>query len=107
MKWRVVKAISVSMLFMLLFVACAEALLSPRAFQERRYRPCQADEIEGGVSAVAKVCFRYCAKYKALHADVSENCTLWKTDVKDLAKESDFLEFRAAGFVLINEQRIK
>lgn len=107
MNWRLFKIISASVLFMIIFVACAEALLAPRAFQERRYRLCQVDEMESGVSPLGKVCFRYCAKYKALRSDVSENCAIWKTDIKDLTKESDFLEFRAAGFVLINEQRIK
>lgn len=104
---RVLKIISVTMLFMILFVACAEALLTPRSFQERRYRACYPDEVPVGETSTAKFCHRYCAKYKFMHSDISENCTIWKIEIKDLAKESDFLEFRAAGFVLINEQRIK
>lgn len=95
------------LLLLTIVSSCAEALLSPRAFQERRYRPCQSDEIQDGTTAIGKFCFKYCAKYKFLRADISENCVIWKTDIKDLAKESDFLEFRSAGFVLINEQRIK
>lgn len=102
--WRVISA---SMLFMCLFIACAQALLTPRSFQERRYRPCQLAEVPMGDSPVGKLCHRYCTKYKFLRADISENCIQWHTDVKDFAKESDFLEFRAGGFVMINEQRIK
>jgi hypothetical protein len=88
-----------------LFVSCAEAWLAPRSFPERRYRPCQDGEAEGNV--VGKFCHRYCSKYRALRADVSENCKIWKTDIKDMSVEKDFLEFRSAGFVLINETRIK
>ena len=90
-------------LIMVVIVSCAEALLSPRTFTERRYRPCQEDEV---TPSVGKFCHKYCVKYKMLHSDISENCKEWKTDIKDLNKESDFLEFRSAGFVLIQESRI-
>jgi hypothetical protein len=105
---RSVWKICLSTIFVLVFFsACAEALLTPRAFHERRYRPCQNDEMNNGVSATGKFCFRYCAKYRVLRSDISENCIVWKTDIKDLTQENDFIEFRASGFVLINEQRIK
>lgn len=98
------KALAIFLGILLLISSCAFALLSPRAFQERRYRPCQADEV---ANPIGKVCHRYCAKYKALHSDISENCKVWQTDVKDLTKESDFIEFRSAGFILIQETRVK
>lgn len=91
-------------IIVILSIACAEALLTPRAFNERRYRPCQLDEIE---NPTGKFCHRYCAKYKTLRADISENCVIWKTDIKDMTKEIDFTEFRASGFILIQENRIK
>jgi hypothetical protein len=98
-----------TLIVILLFVnliGCAVAWLTPRSFPERRYRPCQDSEVQGGLST-GKFCHRYCAKYKALHTDISENCKDWVTDVKDMNKREDFLAFREGGFVLINEQRIK
>jgi hypothetical protein len=100
---RTIRSVIV-ILIMIIIASCAEALLSPRSFQERRYRPCQNDEV---TPATGRVCHRYCAKYKALHSDISENCKEWRVDIKDLTKEADFLEFRSAGFILIQEGRIK
>jgi hypothetical protein len=91
-------------LFAVLFTvaSCAFALLSPRAFTERRYRPCAPSEVESG--NVGKFCHRYCVKYRFLHADTSQNCKLWETDVKDFSKPEDFEAFRVSGFVMIKER---
>jgi hypothetical protein len=100
------KTIIIITLLFINLIGCAIAWLSPRNFSERRYRPCQDFEVEGGIST-SKFCHRYCIKYKPLHTDISENCKEWTTDVKDMSKREDFLAFRDGGFVLINEQRIK
>lgn len=94
------------LILLLVNFSCAIAWLSPRAFPERRYRPCQDFEVKDG-NSTGKFCHHYCAKYKAFHSDISENCKEWITDVKDLTTRADFLSFRDGGFVLINEQRIK
>lgn len=86
-------------LFVVLFsiASCAFALLSPRVFKERRYRPCDTRETPANVG---KFCHRYCAKYKWFHEDTSENCTEWVIDIKDFSKLADFEAFRLGGFIL-------
>lgn len=85
---------------LLLLASCAFALLAPRPFHERRYRPCDAREVKDNVG---KLCHRYCTKYRWLRADISENCVNWETDVKDFSKQEDFEAFRLGGFVLKKE----
>lgn len=51
-------------------------------------------------------CFRYCSEYKTWHSHESKNCKVWTTDVVDLTNREDFLKFRNAGFVLVDEKRL-
>lgn len=98
-----VRGILLVIILLCIVESCALALLAPRAFTERRYRPCDTLEIPEGKN-VGKFCHRYCLKYKFLRADVSENCVKWETDIKDFTKVEDFEAFRAAGFVLGKER---
>jgi len=86
--------------------ACATAPRVILKFQDRRYRPCSVEEIKKFRPNTDKItfCWRYCYKYKVWRSHVSKNCKEWKTDVLD--SKEDFLNIRAAGFVLINEKRI-
>jgi hypothetical protein len=86
------------------FASCALSEIAMRSFPERSYRPCDDREVK---DPVGKFCYRRCAEYKFLHADLSTNCRRWETDVRDLKNADDFKSFRDGGFVLISEKYLR
>jgi len=92
-------------------ISCASSKTSTRKWQDRRFRLCQDFEIAqyneinktNIDSVVGKICSRECTR----RAWVGDRCDKWDIMIKDLTKETDFHEFRAAAFVIISEDRIK
>lgn len=101
------RLIFLTIIFISSFGACSSLPNIVMKFSQRRYRPCTQKEINRSSpewDGRMMFCWRYCAKYKKWRSHISENCKVWKVDV--LQSKEDFEKVRAAGFVLINEDRI-
>ena len=97
-------------LFFSFTASCANVPKVVLQFQKREYRLCEDAEAKywkGASSAVGLVCWRYCKRWKLWRKQTHENCKVWGTDILDLRQEKDYLKFRNAGFILINQAEIE
>jgi hypothetical protein len=95
--------------FVSTIASCANIPRLVLSFQNRADRFCEDAEAKemGFKSSVGLVCFRYCEEYRLWRQHTDKNCKSWNTDVLDLKQEKDFLKFRNAGFILINQLGIE
>lgn len=94
--------------FALIFLslnACARGSKRPdfdvreeRKDQDKIWRPCQDSE---STEPVGKLCNHVCIKVKH-----SGECKEWKTNIKNFSTNEDFLFFRNAGFVFLDEDNL-
>ena len=92
------------------FASCANVPKVVLSFTNREYRLCEDAEAlywKNAQSPVGLACWRYCKEYKLWRKHEDKNCKYWGTDVLDLRVEKDYLKFRNAGFILINQSEIE